>query len=251
MTKEIIDEFMENSEEIKNRIKVISANYTINDFILFSNKTREYFKNFKICDCSILYGCIFDLRDRYLHVDTDSVESRLMKEYMELLSELLETDNNIDIVFYIVAYHYLALCKEIAYKLMIKDNAPFHSIGQELSPLAKKRLNKYKDFYNEFYCLVDFFDEKDLEFYNAIFGKLIYHHHSVKHFSLLNYFFNMNIKISRSDFDDSFVNLLELYIFRYRAIYTEERLFAYMRSEIKEKIINGLMSIEGDPWLGK
>lgn len=220
---------------------MISANYNINDFVLFSKKASQYLGYHKNINSSHLYGCIFDLRDRYLRVDIESVESRLLKEYMNLLSQLLETVDNTDIVFYIVAYHYLALCKEMAYKLIIKDNAPFPFMGQELSPLAIKRFNKYKAFFDESYYLIDYFDEKDLEFYNTLFWKLIYHHHSAKHFTLLEYLLNMNINISRFDFDNSFVNVLELYIFRYRAIYTEERLFTYMSSEAKEKIINELI----------
>ncbi len=208
--------------------------------MLFSEKASQYFKNHKNVNFSQLYGCIFDLRDRYLHVYIESVEARLMNEYMNLLSQLLEADDNTDIVFYIVAYHYLALCKEMAYEMTITDNAPFPFIGQELSPLAKERYKKYEVFFNEGFCLIDYFNEKDLEFYNSLFWKLRYHHHSTKHFSLLEYLLNMKININRFAFNNSFVNLLELYIFRYRAIYTEERLFAYMSSETMENIINGL-----------
>lgn len=213
MTKEMIDDFIENNEEIKNRIKKISLKYKINDFILFSEKARDYIKNREETDCECLYGCIYDLREKYLRIDIDSVESRLRNEYMKFLSELLEIDDDIDIVFYIIGYHYLTLCKDIAFKMTIDSSAPFPFLAQEISPLAKKRLEQYNEIsYGELHCLFDHFKEKDLVFFNSIFWDLQYHHHSTKHFSLIYYLIDMHIDVNQYSFDDSFSKLLDVFV---------------------------------------
>ncbi len=242
MTKEIIDEFLCNKEDIKNRIKDISKKYTINDFALFSDKTRDYFKNDVKEELYGVYGCLYNLREKILKFDLESYEQRLLNEYMELLIQLLESDEMTDVVYYIIAYHYLSLCEDIAYTLTIDDKSPFPFMEKEISPLAKERLREYKEIsHGQLRKLFNHLDEEDLIYFNRIFLELRKHHHATKHFSLINSIINIRIEVGKYDFDYSFVELLNLFIFSYRVIFTEKELFIYMNSETKEKIINGLV----------
>ena len=49
--------------------------------------------------------------------------------------------------------------------------------------------------------------------------------------------------VSRYDFDDEFERRLDLFVFRYKIIYTTEFLFVYMDRETKEKVINSLINL--------
>ena len=173
MTKEIIDTFLDNNNAIKNSIKNISKNYTLNDFVLFSDVARDHFKRRNGADMAPVYGCICGVRDRSLRVDVDSVESRLTIEYLQLISELLEAHDEIDIVYYIVAYHYLTLCEEVAFEYTIANYAIFPFCGRDLSPLAKRRLKEYHKIQDgDFYRLMECIDEENLMYFNHIFDEL-------------------------------------------------------------------------------
>lgn len=241
MIKEEIDEYLEKNEELKNKLREISLKYSINDFVLFTEKIREYFKYNRELDCKNIYGCIYNVREKYLRIGADTVEERLGEEYRNLLLELLENDRD-DKVFYIVTYHYLTLCEDVAYKLTISDNAPFPFLGQTISDLGKKRIEEYNEIvYGDFYHLINNINVDDLEYYNKIFHEFRYHYHSTKHFSLINRLIDANYKINRYDIEYSFEVLLDVFIFRYRVIFTEETISVCMYPERKERIIKGLI----------
>jgi hypothetical protein len=50
--------------------------------------------------------------------------------------------------------------------------------------------------------------------------------------------------ISKYEFDNRFEQMLDLFVFRYKAIYTTEQLGRYMYSDVKEKIKKSLVDIE-------
>lgn len=241
MNKEIIDEFLDKNVEIKEKIEKISASYNINDFVMLSKSVRDYYKYGKKCNGDHICGCIYEVRNQYLQLDVESVKARLRNEYMDFVIDLFEKADENSFALYIVAYHYLTLCEEMAFKYIISDRAPFPYIGEEVSPLAANRLKELKKLrcceYGE---MIEYTRDEDLTYYNMVFRNLRHHHHAIKHFSLMNYLIDMKLSIDRYYFDYSFINLLDIFIFRYRVIYTED-LFVYITEERKQEIINGLV----------
>ena len=45
MTKEVIDDFLSENEQLKQRIKRISQNYSISDFVKATEIIRDYMQN--------------------------------------------------------------------------------------------------------------------------------------------------------------------------------------------------------------
>lgn len=182
-------------------------------------------------------GCIYDLRNDYFRLDIESVERRLTIEYMEFLQDILATQEEIDKVFYIVAYHYLALCKQLGYQLTGASDAPFPFLWDEMSPRAKINYEAYRMiFENGFYKVVKRFDEHDLVFYNQCYCEFGAHHHACKHFSLLEELVGFDFVVNRYEFCYVFERALKLLIFQYRAIYTTEQLHVYMGREVKDMV---------------
>jgi hypothetical protein len=151
----------------------------------------------------------------------------------------------IDKNFYIVAYHYLTLCKQLGYQLTAANDAPFCFIGEEMSPLAKENYKKYEEISgNRLYRLLPFFTEDDLVYYNTFYRECGYSYHSTKHFSLIEYIMGFDNIVSEYEFDNRFEQMLDLFVFRYKAIYTTEQLITYMCSDVKDKIKKSLVDIE-------
>lgn len=246
MRKEDIDEFLSEREQIKQRINRISENYSISDFVKVTEIIRNYLQNKELEKVDCIWGCIYNVRKGYLRLDIESVESRLTKEYLDYLREILMSEEDIDKVFYVVAYHYLTLAKQLGYQLTAANNynAPFSFMGDKMSPLAETNYNKiYKLFDDRLFGIVNLFDKKDLIYYNKVYRELGYTHHATKHFSLIEYLEGFAYVLSSYEFDFEFEKALELFIFRYRAIYTEERLHLYMRREVKDKVISELVDV--------
>lgn len=89
-----------------------------------------------------------------------------------------------------------------------------------------------------------FFTEKDLVYYNTIYRECGYHHHATKHFSLIKYIVGFDELVSKYEFDFEFEKILDLFVFRYKAIYATDRLSPYMYSDVIEKIKTSLIDIE-------
>ena len=84
-------------------------------------------------------------------------------------------------------------------------------------------------------------NESDLLLFASALHECGSYHAATKHFSLMDYMININIDIDCINFGYSFEILLELFVFRYRAIYTEDRLFTYMISDDENNVINKLI----------
>lgn len=236
MTKECIDEFLAKNESIIQDIKRVAKNYFITDFIKSEKVIQEYFESGILPDNKRISGCIYNIREGYFRLDIESVERRLTIEYMEFLHDIMMR-GEIDKVFYIVAYFYLTLCKQLGYQLTVANNAPFPFLGKEMSPLAKKNyesFNKIRE--DRLYGIVRHFYVKDLEYYNNCYWECGYHHHACKHFSLLQELTGIEVVVNRNEFCYEFECLLKLFIFEYRAIYTTEHLYLYMDHEVKDRI---------------
>lgn len=246
MTKEVIDDFLSENEQLKQRIKRISQNYSISDFVKATEIIRDYIQNKESENVHGIWGCLYNIRKGYLRLDIESVESRLTNEYLEYLREILMSEEDIDKVFYIVAYHYLTLAKQLGYQLTGANNhdAPFSFMGDEMSPFAETNYKKLcKIFDDRLFGIVNYFNKEDLIYYNKVYRELGYTHHATKHFSLIEYLEGFAYVLSSYEFDFEFEKALELFIFRYRAIYTEERLHLYMRREVKDKVISKLVDV--------
>ena len=184
MTKEYVDEFLDKNEKISQDIKRISENYSIADFVKVTEPVREYVQGSKNTKVECISGCICNIRKGQLRLDIDSVESRLMSEYLDYLMNILMVQEEIDKVFYIVGYHYLTMLKQLGYQLTVGKDAPFPFWGKEMSTLAK---NNYKNLYEKkegkLYSIINYFREDDLCFYNNVYRECGYSYHATKHFS--------------------------------------------------------------------
>ncbi len=240
VTKEIIDEVLTNHEDIKQSLLLIAKKYRVKDFVLMSRQAKDYFNGCLTADIDI-YAYLLNQREKYLLINTDRVEERLLKEYIGFIGSLIKTCDEDNIVFYIIAYHYLMMCKEIAYILLKSKNSPFPSLAWELSPRGKEKLNKYRDTLSDIgYHGFDLFSERDLLFYNSIFYELKCHSSQTKQFSILAYYLEMITKINQYRFNDSFICIVDLFIFRYRVIYTEKQLGLYAGDKEMMEIIRDL-----------
>lgn len=244
MIRGFIDECLSKHEELADNIKEISKQYTLADFIKVDKFCEEHFQNNGKDIEKVIQGCMYCERERKLFLDFDKVEGRLAKEYMEFLHDLSVEKGGNDKIFYIVAFHYLMLCKEWRYQLTIASNAPFPFFGNEMTPLAKRTYAQYEDFINDgLHIFVPTIFERDLQYYNTIYRELSYHHHATKHFSLLNRMVGCDVIVDSYKFNHLFKQLLDVFVFRYKAIYTTERLYLHMDGDTQERIVGALVDL--------
>lgn len=236
MTKECIDDFLTKNESVVQNIKRLAEKYSVEDFVKAEKLILEYFETGVSLENQRISGCIYNVRNNSFRLNIESVESRLTIEYMEFLHDILTTREEIDKVFYILAYHYLTLCKQLGYQLTVADNAPFPFFGKRMSPLAKANYNSFKKIFEDrLYGVARCFDEDDLVYYNQCYRECGDHHHACKHFSLLKELVGFEFVVSKYEFCYEFERALNLFVFQYRAIYTTERLHMYMDREAKER----------------
>lgn len=246
MTKEIIDDFLLENEQIKQRIKRISEEYSFSDFVKVSEEVRDCLQNRDSSTIKCISSCLYNIRKGHFRMDIESVERRLTDEYLELLFELLKAEEDVDKVFYVVAYHYLSLVKQLGYQLTAdrNDNALFPFDGDEMSPYAENNYKKVQKIFDDrLFKIFKRFSKDDLIFYNTVYREFGYYHHATKHFSLLKYLEGFTDVLTTYQFNFEFEKVLELFIFRYRAIYTSETMHLYMDSEVKNKVISKLVDV--------
>lgn len=243
--KEYIDDFLKKNEEIAKKIKDLSKHYCISDFVKVQDTCKEYFETGKESEIKGLYGCIYQERDKYLRLDVESPERRLTEEYLEFLHYLLTDKEVTDKVFYIVAYHYLSLGKHMGFQLSEANNAPFPVKNEkELFPLGKTNMKKLEDVTEgRLFSIVGYFSDSDILYYHNMYSEFGYHHHATKNFSLLAKLDEFHLVVNKYDFGYRVRDSIDLFVFRYKAIFTTDRLSTYMFGEVKEKIINNLVDL--------
>jgi len=249
LTKEFIDEILRENEVISASIKKIAKHYSISDFVKATKNVLDYFVNDTELKDGILSGCIYNQRNGYLEMANDSTEIRLVEEYIEFLYELFETKEDTDKVFYIVAYHYLLLGKQVGFNLTIKDCAMFPFWHDEITPLAKSRCNKMKSIVNcELYNIFPKLSEEDLKYYNHFHMITDCYHHATKQFSLIDRYDNFDFIGSRYFFDSKFKDALDLFVFRYKAIYANVMFHDYMQLSVIQQIVDSLADFDSQQY---
>ena len=241
----IIDEFLQNEKDESVFLKKLSTRYSLRDFVMVDNNIKEILGGKEIDGCDSVNGSLFDYRAKRLCLDDDSVERRLSYQYLDFIWCLLELKEDVNIVLYILTYHYLAMIKQIAFQLIIMDRAPFSFNGDKISPLGKENYELYKEFhYGKFGDLTPYIPEECLEKYNDIFYKYRCDHHAIKHYSLLEYMLQHE-EICGCGFElgSEFVRLLNSFVAQYKAIFSTEKIWAYMFASVEEKIISSLIDV--------
>ena len=242
MKRENIDVFLEKNKNIVTKIETITKKYTLADFVKTDECFRDFVKETKKSETNELYRYLYSERQDCI-LEEDSVSTRLVNEYTELLYEILTSKEKIDKVFYIIAFHYLTLCKELGYKLTAQNNAPFPFLSDKMSPRAQSNYKKYeKIFEGDLYNLYNYLSKDDLNYYSKIFQEFGEHHHATKYFSLLNYIVNFDYMVGRYGFNRMFEQSLDVFIFRYKIIFIIKRIWSY---ECKGKIKDLLVDIDG------
>ena len=234
--KESIDSFLMNNEEIAKGIKNLAKNYYVSDFVKVQKTCKEYFETGKELGKNELYGCIYNERDDEFRLNIESPERRLTNEYLEFLHEILLDDNVFDKVFYIVAFHYLSLGKHMGYRLTTANNVPFPvESKREIFPLGKRNLKKLEEIREDsLFDVVRCLRESDILYYYNMYSEFGYHHHATKHFSLLAYLNDFDLMADRYDFEYKVGDAIDLFVFRYKAVFTKDKLGLYTSSDIKD-----------------
>jgi len=203
MVKEDIDIILNEYPMIKTQIERLAQNYTLEDFIL-DNNNKIAMNN------SDFQYSIYNIRERYTYDNSDMVRFRLGRLYVDFLHNEVLFENNIDKIFYIVAYHYLTLCQHFGYTLTLSDNVIFASQKNYLQYLQIKEYLSYP-----LSNLIPTINKEDCEFYEKCF-RIDKHHYATKYFSLLDELIGAPKIIDKWRFDYEFQKLLNLFVFEYR-----------------------------------
>lgn len=143
--KTIIDDFLQNEKEIYNFLDRLANRYRLNDFVIVDRATKEFLLDKGKEGFEGAHGCIFYYRLKQLRLDYDSVENRLIPQYLDFLWMVLTLEEDKDKVKYILAYHYLEMIEQLTFKLTISSDAPFLFGGDMISPRGKMGYDSYKE----------------------------------------------------------------------------------------------------------
>ena len=237
-----IESFMSDVEDA-DFIKDLSGKYTLNDFIRADIEIKEYLRNKKSELDDTIYGCLFDCKNDSLYLNTDNVEQRLINEYFDFLLETIKSHCDA-CVYYIIAYHYISFLKQLAFQLTVKSNAPFHALGDVLTPLGEVNYDKYLDVvYGDYHELIPYIKKEDILKFNKVFYTYGYNHHSAKHFSLLEYSLQSEKIYGSYELHNEFEKMLDSFVYRYKSIFTYEKIHVYMPIEAMKKLIDSLVEL--------
>ena len=141
--KTIIDDFLHNEKEIYHFLDRLANRYRLNDFVIVDGATKEFLLDKGKEGFEGAHECIFYYRLKQLRLDYDSVENRLIPQYLDFLWMVLTLEE--DKVKYILAYHYLEMIEQLTFKLTISSDAPFLFGGDMISPRGKMGYDSYKE----------------------------------------------------------------------------------------------------------
>ncbi len=211
---ETIDEFLCYEKEEANFINQLSPKYYLNDFVMVDNDIKSYLAEKGNSSFGTVYGGLFDYREKQIRFFDDKVVDRLAEEYNDFVWTLLESGEEREKVKYIIAYHYLAMLKQVAFEL---------DLSNKETPFLKQYVEKIKVI-------------------NQKYGR---NHHAIKHYSLIEYLLNHE-RISRNEIGlkDEFVLMLNAFLFQYKFIFSTEMIFPIMFASKKEKVIESLVYLE-------
>lgn len=244
MRKEEIVAFLEENQEIAKSIEKMANRYSLTDFVKLDQECKDYFENEENEKIGKITGCLYNEREDRLLLESNLITPRLKEEYLKFLCNLIGEKNEDNKLLYIVAYHYLTMYKQIGYELVEANNSPSRFLGNKISRLGKINLDDYQKLFNESCSnIIPCIGINDLEYYHEIYTQLDWYDSSTKYFSLINSLLKFGCMVSKHDFDKEFKRRLDLFVFRYKAIYTTEFLFTYMDKESKEKVINSLINL--------
>lgn len=243
--KQDIDNYLLQHLELRKIIEERSKKYKLSDFVLITEKCRKYFETGEENIDSSINGLIYEFREDYFRIDIESPEQRLSREYIGFIHYILINKEIENKIFYILSYHFLCLGKDFGYKLTANSSSPFPILdGEELTPLAKKRINIWNcdDLYI-FKDLVSFIHEKDVLFFNDFYKNFSNHHHATKHFSLISTLICCPIFVNKNIFYDVAELLIDSFVFNYKVVFMSESLNIYSTKGERDKVKNSLIPL--------
>lgn len=244
MTKETIDEFFKNEKKERDYLFEISDQYNLNDFVKVNKDARECILKKYTPNIKSISGCIYNHRKGTLCLNTDSVEQRLTVQYLGFLFDIINLSDRSESVRYILAFHYIELVSELAYLLTVSNNAPFRFCYKEMLPWGKQNYKFYTEvFAGDLHGLLPYISEDTIIEYNRLFYQYSWQYHSAKHFSLMAYMLHQEKILGTYDLRNGFEDMISLFVFRYKALFSSERISPYMTSESETSIINSLFEI--------
>lgn len=240
---ETITEFLNNESQMAKRINNLVPFYNTSDFIKVDKSIYNYDRKTVEISKGTVYGCLYNTRRKELDFGVDNVEGRLMREYLDYLIDVICSKEDIEKVQYILAYHYLTMVKQRGYQLTVESQAPFAYSGNDITPWGRDNFVKYKGaYYGSMKSLLPYLTEEKIKNYNRIFFQYRYHDWAVKHFSLAEYKLNCET-IDEDCFDDGFERLINNFIFKYRAAFTQSDIYEWMPTEEKNEVVEALVDV--------
>ncbi len=242
---EIITDFLHNEKRENDFLNRLTEKYTISDFVMVDKDIKEAIPGRNMDAFGSVYGCMYYCRDKHLRLNTDIVEQRLTNMYMDFLLDVLSKEDEKEKVRNILALHYLGVLEQLAFQLTVSSGAPFKFLGQELSPHGEQEYASYQKIWgSNLHVMIPFISENDIRKYHRIFYQYRYSALNAKHFSLMEYMLNHERTMgSEWEAEDTFVDMMDLFVFRYKAVFVTERLSAFMQASVCDKVIESLVEI--------
>lgn len=243
MTIEAISEFLTNGEREAEYLKQLSKEYSINDFVMVDKDVKPLLDgSITLPNCNI-YGCLYNKRKGWLCLETDTVEQRLTNVYLDFLIEVIRTNDEIDKVQYILAYHYLTYLLEMGFLLAGTSDSPFPHWGNEFGLTKRNNYKEYLDIRDSiFHRLISYISEDDIIRCSRLLTQYRTQH-NVKHFSLIEYVLGCEKIVGTFEINSEFVDMVDLFVFRYRAIFTAENMWKWVLAEDRERIEDLLVEL--------
>lgn len=234
--------FMSNEEDAA-FIKKLSGKYALKDFVKVDLDVKEYLRNKQLASKDTIYGCIVDCKNDTLFLNIDSVDQRLIKEYFDFLLDIIKMYGDAS-VQYILAYHYIAFLQQLAFQLSVKPNALFEVCGESLTPVGEHNYDKYIEAtFGDYHEFMPYIRKEDILKYSKVFYSYGHNHHAAKHFSLIEYFLQSERIYGSYELNNEFEKMIDSFVYRYKAVFTYEKVFVYMTEETRNRIMDSLVEL--------
>lgn len=243
--KETITDFLQNEITENAFLTSLADKYTVSDFVMVDKAIKESAAGKYSKVLGSVYGCMYNCRDNYLCLNADIVEQRLTKMYLEFLRDVLSMEDEKEKVRYILTFHYLGVLEQLAFQLSVSSGAPFTFLIEEQSPRGKQAYASYMEVWKgDLHGMIPYISEDGIRKYHRMSCQYRYSALNAKHYSLLEYMLNQD-RITGSEWgaEEAFVDMIDLFVFRYKAVFVKEMLCAYMTVPDCGKVIESLVEI--------
>lgn len=244
MYKELIEEYLSNEELDREYIERLASKYSLNEFVQTDQYVKAYLNGTAGSFDKRIAGCLLMCREGHFYFSADHAEQRLIIEYLDFMMEILAVREKVNCVQYIITFLYLTYIQQIGYMLTETDMAPFQLWNDKFTLYGEKNYEQYKEMrYSSLHEMITYISEEDIIADNRLLYQYRWQHHAVKHFSLLEKILQREHIYGSFEQKLEFEGMLDLFLFRYRAIFSTERMYEYMNYDLQAEIISSLTDL--------